>query len=83
MSDQTAIRVLNFMGIKEDWSIWSEQFLTKAKHHVFKDLLLGKEVIPKVDELLSDLTPEGKAKLKLIKLNEFSYSEFVLSMDVM
>ena len=82
MSDQSAIRVLIFSGIKEDWSIWSERFLAKAKRHGYKDVLLGKEVIPKSNEVIDKKTDEGKEMLKIIELNELAYSELVLSMDV-
>ena len=82
MSDQSAIRVLIFSGIKEDWSIWSERFLAKAKRHGYKDVLLGKEVIPKSNEVIDEKTAEGKEKSKIVELNELAYSELVLSMDV-
>jgi hypothetical protein len=82
MSDQSAIRVLTFSGLKEDWSIWSERFLAKAKRHGYKDVLLGKQVIPKSDETFDEKTTEGKKKSKIVELNELAYSELVLSMDV-
>jgi hypothetical protein len=49
MGDHSAIRVLTFSGNREDWSIWSERFLAKAKRHGCKDVLLGKKDIPKSD----------------------------------
>jgi hypothetical protein len=82
MSDQSAIRVLTFSGLKEDWSIWSERFLAKAKRHGYKDVLLGKQEIPKSDETFDERTAEGRAKSKIVELNELAYSELVLSMDV-
>jgi hypothetical protein len=50
MKDMNAIRVIPFCGKVEKWPIWSERFLAKAKHCGFKDLLLGKLSISKVDE---------------------------------
>ena len=82
MSDQSALCILIFTGLKEDWSIWSEQFLAKSKRHGYKDVLLGKETIPKSGEVIDDKSIEGKAMSKLIELNELAYSELVLSMDV-
>jgi hypothetical protein len=50
MTDMNAIRVIPFCVKVEELPIWSERFLAKAKLCVFKDLLLGKLSIPKVDE---------------------------------
>jgi hypothetical protein len=50
MNDMNAIRVISFCGKVEEWPIWSERFLAKAKRYGFKDSLLGKFSIPKVDE---------------------------------
>jgi hypothetical protein len=36
------MRVIPFCGKGDEWPIWSEKFLAKAKRYVFKDLLLGK-----------------------------------------
>jgi hypothetical protein len=56
MSDNSAIRVLNFTGKKEEWSLWSEKFLAKARRSGIKDILLGKLTIPKTnDEINEDL----------------------------
>jgi hypothetical protein len=54
MTDMNAIRVIPFCGKVEEWPIWSERFLAKAKRCGFKDLLLGKLSIPKVDEKIDE-----------------------------
>jgi hypothetical protein len=50
MTNMNAIRVIPFCGKVEEWPIWSERFLAKAKRCGFNDLLFGKLSIPKVDE---------------------------------
>jgi hypothetical protein len=65
MTDMNAIRVLSFCGKVEEWPIWSERFLAKAKRCGFKDLLLGKLSIPKVDEEI-DETSEIRKKKSII-----------------
>jgi hypothetical protein len=49
MTDMNAIRVIPFCGKVEEWAIWSERFLAMAKCCGFKNLLLGKLSIPKMD----------------------------------
>jgi hypothetical protein len=60
MTDMNAIRVIAFCDKVEEWPIWSERLLAKAKHCGFKDLLLGKLSIPKVDEEIDDTSDIGK-----------------------
>jgi hypothetical protein len=72
MTDMNAIRVIPFCGKVEEWAIWSERFLAKAKRCDFKDLLLGKLSIPKVDEEIDETSEIGKKKSIIIKLNEIA-----------
>jgi hypothetical protein len=82
MTDMNAIRAIPFCGKVEEWPIWRERFLAKAKHFGFKDLLLGKLSIPKVDEEIDETSYIGKKKSIIIKLNEMAYTELILSIDV-
>jgi hypothetical protein len=50
MTDFSTIRVITFCGKVNEWPIWSEKFLAKAKRYGFKDVLLGKLLILKIDE---------------------------------
>jgi hypothetical protein len=61
--------------------IWSERFLAKANNCGFKDLLLGKFSITKVDEEIDEMSYIGKKKSIIIKLNEIAYTELILSTD--
>jgi hypothetical protein len=76
------IRVIPFCDKVEEFSIWSGRFIAKSKRCGFKDLLLGKFSIPKVDEEIDKTSDIGKKKPIIIKLNEIAYTEFILSKDV-
>jgi hypothetical protein len=82
MTDMNAIRVIPFCSKVEEWTIWSKRILAKAKHCGFKDLLLGKLSIPKVDEEIDEMSEIGKKKSIIIELNEIAYTELILSIDV-
>jgi len=82
MTDLNTIRVIPFCGKADEWPIWSEKFLAKAKRCGFKDLLLGKLSIPKEDESFDELSDIGKKMSRVIKINEVAYTELILSIDV-
>jgi hypothetical protein len=63
-------------------TIRSERFLTKAKRFGFKDLLLGKLAIPKVDVEIYETSDIGKKQSIIIELNEIAYTELILSIDI-
>ncbi len=44
--NEFSIKVIGFSGKKKDWITWEEKFLSKAKRRGYKDLLLGRVVIP-------------------------------------
>jgi hypothetical protein len=63
-------------------AIWCKRFLGKAKCFGFKDLLLGKSSIPKVDEEIDETSDIGKKKSMIIESNEIAYTELILLIDV-
>jgi hypothetical protein len=82
MTDLNTIRVIPFCGKADEWPIWSEKFLAKAKRCGFNNLLLGKLSIPKEDESLDELSDTGKKISRIIELNEIAYTKLILSIDV-
>jgi hypothetical protein len=82
MANLNTIKVIPFCGKVDEWTIWREKFLAKAKRYGFKDLLLGKLSIPKVDDVFDAISEEGKKMIKVIELNEIAYIELILSIDV-
>jgi hypothetical protein len=66
MTDLKTIRLIPFCGKVDEWPIWSEKFLAKAKRYGFKDLLLGKLSIPKLYDVFDEM--------KVIELNETAFN---------
>ena len=82
MTDLSTIRVIPFCGKVDEWPIWSEKFMAKAKRYGFKDVLVGKLSIPKADEEFDEVSDIGKRMSRAIELNEIAYTELILSIDV-
>jgi hypothetical protein len=51
MTDFSEILVIPFYGKSNEWPAWSEKLLAKAKRYCFKDILFGRSIIPKTDEV--------------------------------
>ena len=77
-SDYTKLR---FSGRKEDWPIWSTQFLALAQLKKFKRSLLGQELPPDEDEDLDEDSSdaETRKKSKARTSNERAYSALTLT----
>ena len=82
MTDLSTIRVIPFCGKTDEWPIWSEKFLAKAKRYGFKDVLIGKLSIPKADEEFDEDSLSGKKMKNAIEVNKLAYTELLLSIDV-
>ena len=61
MSDLGAksIQVVSFSGKEDDYWKWSWMFLATAKVRKYKDVLLGKEVVPAQNNELDMMTDKG------------------------
>ena len=69
-----------FSGKVDDWPIWSEKFLIRAKRKGYKDILLGREQIPSYNA--PDITEdERKVNRRLRELNETGFEELAMSID--
>jgi hypothetical protein len=80
MNDLRTIIVIIFYRKTDEWPICSEKFLSKAKRYGFKDLILGKLSISKIDEIFDDVSEEGQKMLRNSGLNEIDYMELILSL---
>ncbi len=85
MSDEfeKAIRIEPFSGKQEDWQVWSEQFLARARRKGFKDILKGKVTVPTDDEMnASNMSADDVKKMKRIReLNDVAYEALLLLID--
>ena len=72
---------LRFSGRKEDWPIWSTQFLALAQLKKFKQSLMGQELPPDEEEDLDEDSSDAemKRKLKARTANEKAYSALTLT----
>jgi hypothetical protein len=82
MTDLNTIRVISFLRKADEWPVWNEKFMAKAKRYRFKDGLTGKLSIPKADEEFDKDLDMGKKMLNAVELNEVAYTELLLSIDV-
>jgi hypothetical protein len=82
MTDLNTIRVIPFYRKADEWPIWNEKFMAKAKRYGFKDVLTEKLSIPKADEEFDKDSDMGKKMLNVIELNKVAYTELLLSIDV-
>jgi hypothetical protein len=80
LTDLNTIRVIPLCGMVDEWPIWSEQVLAKAKIYGINKLLLRKLSIPKTDENFV-IPDEGKKKLKTTELNEIAIFTFFCTFD--
>ena len=77
MTDLSTIRVIPFCGKADDWPIWNEKFMAKAKRYCIKDALTRKLSIPKADEELDKDSEIGKNMLNAIEINKVAYTELM------
>ena len=64
------IQVVYFLGKEDDRWKWSWMLLAAAKVRKYKDVLLGKEVVPAQNKVLDMTTDEGKKEMKARDVDE-------------
>ena len=78
---EETIRVISFDGKKVSWPSWKAKFLARAKRKGYKPVVQGKvTIVPETIEILDD-DPNKEEKLKNRDLNEFGYSNLILSIN--
>jgi hypothetical protein len=74
--------VVIYNGKKKDFAAWEEKWLVKAKRKGYKEVLLGTVPIADHFDLMADDDNAAKeVKMNIRELNEFAYSDLILSMD--
>ena len=74
-------RALLFSGKKSAWPFWEEKFLAKAGQCGYVAALTRTKDVAKSTATLNENTDDGKAALKLQKLNRQAYQDLILCMD--
>ena len=83
-AEERSIRVLPFSGKSSDWKIWSRKFLARSNRKGYKNLLLGKDIVPKESEYTLAIGEANAAEKKITKLwllNEHAFEEILLSIE--
>ena len=62
--NEKTIRIVQFSGKKNDWRMWSKQFLALSGQKKYKDLLTGVTTTPPAAEAIDKLKTKGVAKQK-------------------
>jgi hypothetical protein len=81
LTDLSTIRVIPFYGKSEEWPTWSAKFLAKARRYSFKDVLLVKVKVPRIDEDYDMESEEGKTLTIAADMNESAYTELIFLID--
>ena len=81
MSDEPgkemSLRYIPFKGKKEEWDMWSQKFLAKARKKGYKELLTGKLKMKEQD----DVDYEEEEEKRIEKLNEEAYYDLSSAME--
>ena len=73
------MKVITFSGKKNDWLIWEERMMSKAKKKGYRNLLLGREnAIPTTTQ---DINDDNEDEMRLRRLNDEAYLDLINSMD--
>ena len=78
MSELTeqAIRILTFSGKKEDWTMWSDNFISKASMEGYDGILDGSIIITDGDSMTQS-TAQREAQEEAQTLNKKAYNELI------
>jgi len=76
------LKVIAFSGKQDDWKFWEVKFLARARRKGFREILLGKETIPKDNEKFDLSKLDEKAMSEIRKKNELTFEELVLLIDM-
>jgi len=79
--EEKSLKVIAFSGKQDDWKFWQVKFLARARRKGFREILLGKETIPKDNEKFDLKDPVEKAKSKIHDKNKLAFEELVLSIN--
>jgi len=75
------LKVIVFSRKQDDWKFWEVKFLARARRKGFREILLGKETIPKDDEKFDLNKANEKTKSKICNKNKLAFEELLLSID--
>ncbi len=76
-------RLSKWTGKKAEWAMWEEQFLARAKRKGYKNIALGRVIVPRVSDViqLPETVEAREAREKIIDLNDQGYSDLITMID--
>ncbi len=75
-SQRENLKVIAFSGKQDDWKFWEVKFLARARRKGFREILLGKETIPKDNEKFDLNKLDKKAKSEIREKNELAFKDW-------
>jgi len=80
MSDpMKSIKVIEFNDKENEYRMWARKFMSVATTRGYRDVLLGKTIVPPQDESLDENVPNDKIKLKGRNANDRAYNDLILA----
>ena len=79
--EEKSIRAVSFAGDHSKWREWKLKFLSKALYSGYRDVLLGKETVPKDSEIIDTSTDAGKKLESARTANRMAYAALALSCE--
>ena len=73
------IRIVQFSGKKDDWQMWSKQFLALSGKKKYKEVLTSKTTVPAAATSIDVTATGGVEKQKDCDDNKTAYHNLVLS----
>ena len=74
-----SIKIVEFNDKESEYRMWARKFMSVATTRGYRDVLLGKTVVPPQDEVLDESAPSDKIKLKGRKENDKAYNDLILA----
>ena len=79
---EKSIKIIHFSGKKDEWQVWSEKFLARARRKNYKGILTGSERVPPVSMSANgEAIERTDAERRLDNANELAFEDLVLSVD--
>ena len=74
-----SIKVIEFNDKENEYRMWARKFMSVATTRGYRDVLLGKTIVPPQDETLDENVPNDKIKLKGRNANDKAYNNLILA----
>ena len=77
--NEKTIWIVQFLGKRLDWRMWSKKFLAMSGKKQYKDVLTRRTVVPAATAVIDISNDAGKDELKAREANEEAYHDLILA----